>query len=73
MIEKVFGKAGRALHYKEVLRLLSEEENYSLGGKNPVANLTAKLSGSGRFTKVGKGTYQLSEKTKSGNGINMEK
>ena len=61
VIERVFRKAARPLHYKEVLKLAENGEGFKIPGKDPVANLSAKLSVSPRFKRVGKGIYILSE------------
>lgn len=61
LIEHIIRKAGRPLHYKEILLRLKTEENFDMPGKDPAANLTARLSINSQFVRVGKGTYTLQE------------
>lgn len=59
LMENVLRKAGRPLHYKEILMRLKTEENYDMPGKDPSANITARLSMNSQFVRVDKGTYTL--------------
>ncbi len=60
-IERVLRRAGEPLNYLDILNRLKTEENFDIGGKDPKANLTAKLSGSRKFKRVERGVYILSE------------
>jgi hypothetical protein len=61
LIENILRRAGRPLHYKEILIRLKTEENFDMPGKDPSANLTARLSINPQFVRVEKGTYTLRE------------
>jgi len=61
LIENILRKAARPLHYKEILIRLKTEENFDMPGKDPGANITARLSINPQFVRVDKGTYMLSE------------
>lgn len=60
-IIRVFEREKRPLHYMEVLDLLEKHEGFIMPGKDPKANMTAKLSGSPKFKRVNRGVYILSE------------
>ena len=63
-IVRVFEREKRPLHYLEVLSLLREQEGFVMTGKDPKANMTAKLAGSARFSRLDRGIYVLTEWTK---------
>ena len=65
-IVRVFERAKRALHYMEVMELLETQEGFVLGGKDPKANMTAKLAGSAKFQRFERGVYILSEWAEKG-------
>lgn len=58
---RVFNREKRPLHYMELMELLEKQEGFLMPGKDPKANLTAKLSGSRKFQRVERGIYVLSE------------
>ena len=61
-IIRVFERAKRPLHYMEILDLLEKQEGFLMTGKDPKANLTAKLAGSPRFKRTSeRGVYLLSD------------
>src|SRR5688572_10061130 len=43
LIENVLRRAARPLHYKEILIRLKTEEHFDMPGKDPGANITARL------------------------------
>ncbi len=49
---KILEKYGKPLHYRQLMQLLVEEENYLVGGKNPRANMTAHLSSNKDFVRM---------------------
>ncbi len=60
-IVRVFERSKSPLHYMEVMDLLETQEGFVLGGKDPKANMTAKLAGSAKFKRLERGVYILSE------------
>ena len=61
VIEEAFKRIGHAVHYAELLKFLESEMGYHISGKNPLGNLSAKLSNSPRFKKHGEGKWRLAE------------
>lgn len=59
-LEQVLRRAGEPLHY-EILRRLTTEERYVMLGKDPTANLIARLSKWPQFVRMAPGTYTLRE------------
>ena len=60
-IDMVLRKAGKPLHYMEILRRLHVEQGFQWPGRNPKSNLTARLAASKRFVRTKKATYGLEE------------
>ena len=60
-IERVLRRAGKPIHFKEILERLKTEENFDIGGKKPTNNLLSKLSTSERFRRFDEGVYGLKE------------
>ncbi|MFQ5912095.1 MAG: winged helix-turn-helix domain-containing protein [Nitrospinota bacterium] len=58
-IERILRRAGKPLHYLEILDRLKTEENFDIGGKDPKSNMTAKLSTRDRFVRMGRAVYGL--------------
>lgn len=49
----------KGLHYRELERILREEENYEVPGEDPAANLLTHLTRDGRFERIGRGIYRV--------------
>ena len=60
-IERILRKAGTALHYKEIVKRLKEDEEYIFLAKNPYSATTATLSMGRQFKSKGNGMYTLSQ------------
>ena len=60
LIANVLVRANAPLHYKTILERLKIEEAYAMPGKDPAANLTARLSlAKKKFVGLGNGMYRL--------------
>ncbi len=61
MIEQALLKIGRPVHYTQIHKYLRDQLGYDILGKNPLANLGAKLSTSPKFKKIGNGEWGLTQ------------
>jgi hypothetical protein len=62
LIEKVLKKAGKPLHYKEIIEKLENEEGYQIKAKDKEATITATLSlAKDRFERAARGIYKIRE------------
>lgn len=59
-IVRVFERQKQPLHYTQILDLLESQEGFVMPGKDPKANMTAKLAGSKKFKRLERGIYILS-------------
>lgn len=70
---RVLKRHGEPVHYLELKEKMENEENYTIGGKDPIANITAHLSNSTQIIRFERGIYGLKEWKEKNEGSESSK